>query len=127
MSSANNSDVKIMLVDDEENILISLSFLLEKEGYTVATATNGAEALEQYRAFKPDIVLLDVMMPEMDGFTTAGMLRALDTRSRTSIIFLTAKGTTEDRRIGYLSGADDYIVKPFHNQTILDKVAEKVV
>ncbi len=117
---------RIMLVDDEENILISLTFLLRKEGYEVRSAKNGLDALDLYKSFKPDVILLDVMMPEMDGFTVAGMIRSLDADSETSIIFLTAKGTPDDRKIGYLSGADDYVVKPFDNKSILEKISEKV-
>jgi len=117
---------KIMVVDDEENILISLTFLLEKEGYQVKSASNGMDAIELFKTYRPSIVLLDVMMPEMDGFTAASTIRALDTKSETSIIFLTAKGTKDDRRVGYLSGADDYVVKPFDNSSILEKISEKV-
>lgn len=127
MNDDSSGITKIMLVDDEENILISLSFILKKEGYSVATAKNGTEALELYKSFKPQIILLDVMMPKMDGFTVASKLRSLDEHSEISIIFLTAKGTSQDRQKGYMSGADDYIVKPFDNSSLLEKVAEKVL
>lgn len=127
MNDDSSGIAKIMLVDDEENILISLSFILEKEGYSVATAKNGTEALELYKSFKPQIILLDVMMPKMDGFTVASKLRSMDEHSEISIIFLTAKGTSQDRQKGYMSGADDYIVKPFDNRSLLEKVAEKVL
>ena len=122
MNDDSSGITKIMLVDDEENILISLSFILKKEGYSVATAKNGTEALELYKSFKPQIILLDVMMPKMDGFTVASKLRSLDEHSEISIIFLTAKGTSQDRQKGYMSGADDYIVKPFDNSSLLEKV-----
>ena len=117
--------IDILVVDDEESIVFSLEFLLKKEGYHVRTAANGVLALEAFKEAQPDIILLDVMMPEMDGYETAKQIRALDPTSKTSIIFLTAKGTTRDRREGYMSGADDYVVKPFENEAILEKIREK--
>ncbi|MEM1136700.1 MAG: response regulator [Bacteroidota bacterium] len=119
-------DKKVLIVDDEENILISLSYLLKKEGYTVKTASNGKEALESFKQFKPEIVLLDVMMPEKDGFSTASDIRQIDKKSETHIIFLTAKGTSQDKLQGYISGADDYVVKPFDNEVLLDKIMERL-
>jgi DNA-binding response OmpR family regulator len=115
---------KVLIVDDEENIVFSLSFLLKKEGFQIETAYNGNEAIEKYKKFKPDVILLDVMMPQLDGYQTAKKLRSLDIFSATHIIFLTAKGTIQDKQKGYISGADDYIVKPFENQQILEKIRE---
>ena len=117
---------KILVVDDEENILISLTYLLKKEGFTVQTATNGKEALERFKQFKPEVILLDVMMPEKDGFSTANEIRNIDKKSDTYIIFLTAKGTSQDKMKGYISGADDYVVKPFDNEILLDKIMERI-
>jgi len=117
---------KILVVDDEENILISLTYLLKKEGFTVQTATNGKEALELFKQFKPQVILLDVMMPEKDGFSTAKDIRSIDKKSDTYIIFLTAKGTSQDKMKGYISGADDYVVKPFDNEILLDKIMERI-
>lgn len=114
----------VLVVDDEENIVKSLSFVLSRAGHTVVTAASGLEAIEQYKVHRPTIILLDVMMPEMDGYQTARCIRALDAGSETSIIFLTALGTIVDRQQGYFAGADDYVVKPFDNQMILDKVQE---
>ena len=125
MNGHSSDSIKVLIVDDEENIRLSLSFMLKKEGYEVATASNGVEAIDVYRDFQPKIVLLDVMMPEMDGYATAEKLRLLDDHSEISILFLTAKGTVDDRRMGYMSGGDDYIVKPFDNENLLEKVAEK--
>ncbi len=118
---------KVLIVDDEENILISLSYLLKKEGYAVKTAANGKEAIERFRQFKPEVVLLDVMMPEKDGFSTAREIRQMDETSDAHIIFLTAKGTSQDKLKGYTSGADDYVVKPFDNEALLDKIMDKFV
>lgn len=125
MSDSRVGKATVLVVDDEVNIVMSLSFLLRQEGYQVVTAYDGAAGLAQYAAHRPDIVLMDVMMPKMDGFAAATAIRSLDTSSTTSIIFLTAKGTSMDKQIGYMSGADDYVVKPFDNEMILEKVKEK--
>ena len=115
---------KVLIVDDEKNIVISLSFLLEREGYQIASASNGKEAIEAYKSFRPDVILLDVMMPEMDGYEAARKIRALDDASCCHIVFLTAKGTQQNKIEGYRSGAELYIVKPFDNQEILEVLAE---
>lgn len=117
--------IKVLLVDDEPNILTSLSFLLSKENISTATAQNGKEAINQFKIFQPDVVLLDVMMPEMDGFAAAAEIRKIDKDSNTHIIFLTAKGTTADKITGYSKGGDDYVIKPFKNSEILEKIKEK--
>lgn len=114
---------KILVVDDEENIVYALKLLLEKTGYTVATAHNGTLALEVYKDFNPDLVLLDIMMPELDGFETARILRTLDLESQLRILFLTAKGAALDKMLAYEKGGDDYIVKPSNNEDILEKIA----
>jgi len=119
-----DSSKKILIVDDEENILISLEYLLKAEGFDVAKAKNGKEAIDQFSTYRPHVILMDVMMPVMDGVEAAKAIRSLDADSQTSIIFLTAKGTTDDRRVGYLVGADDYVVKPFDNEIILNKIKE---
>ena len=109
---------KILIVDDEENIVISLSFLLKQEGYTIQTAQNGQEAIKQFQLFEPDIILLDVMMPIMNGFEAAQHIRKIAT-DQLNIIFLTAKGTLQDKLDGYKAGAEHYIVKPFDNEELL--------
>lgn len=124
MSKPSKEKIRVLIVDDEPNIITSINYFLKQEGYEVASATNGLMAVEAYRNYNPDIILLDVMMPEMDGFETARRIRMLDRSSKTAIIFLTAKGTAQDRRTGYMSGADDYIVKPFDNEVILQKISE---
>ena len=110
---------KILVVDDDESIVIALKALLELEGYEVSTAANGTEAEEVFEAFGPDLVLLDVSMPQKSGFEVARVLR----KQETKIIFLTAKGMQQDKREGYATGADDYIVKPFANEEILEAIA----
>ena len=119
-----NNKHRILVVDDEPNILTSISFLLQKEGHEVITATTGAEAIEKYMASHPRIVFMDVMMPEMDGYAAAKSIRAIAEGQDLNIIFLTAKGTSADRREGFLSGAEEYIVKPFDNQQIIDVIEE---
>lgn len=114
---------KILIVDDEENIVISLSFLLKQEGYIIETAQNGKAAIEQFEQFQPDIILLDVMMPVMDGFEAAQHIRKIATKEL-HIVFLTAKGTVQDKLDGYKSGAEYYIVKPFDNEELLTLLKE---
>jgi len=114
----------ILLVDDEPNILISLEFLMKKEGFNTLTATNGQEALASMQQQVPDIILLDVMMPILDGFATAQHIRENPSWDHIPIIFLTAKGTNQDKVSGYSSGAEVYITKPFDNDALLDIVRE---
>jgi two-component system alkaline phosphatase synthesis response regulator PhoP len=118
------SHARILVVDDEPNIVTPIVFLLEKAGYAVETASDGLAGLEAARLFRPQVVLLDVMMPEMNGFEAARRLRELPGLADVRIVFLTAKGTENDRRTGYSSGAEYYIVKPFDNDTLLQTVAE---
>jgi len=113
---------KVLIVDDEENIVFALQLLLNKAGYKVESATNGLSGIRQYTNFKPDVILLDIMMPELDGYETAKQIRELDDKSETKIIFLTAKGTLFDKMKAYENGGDDFIVKPCSNEKILEKV-----
>jgi len=113
---------KVLVVDDEENIVYALRLLLSKSGFEVFHAYNGVEALEKYIKVKPDVVLLDIMMPIKDGFNTAKEIRDLDVQSTSKIIFLTAKGTIKDKMKAYEKGGDDYIIKPFNNSELLEKI-----
>ena len=110
---------KVLLVDDEENILDVCSRYLVREGYEVSTAVNGMEALSSYRSFNPDIVVLDIMMPEMDGWQVAEKIRV---DHDTPIIMLTALGQEKDRIYGLTIGADDYVTKPFSPRELLLRV-----
>ena len=110
---------KILIVDDDPSIVLAVQTLLELEGYAVQTASNGTEAESKFADFAPNLVLLDVNMPQKNGFEVARELRKQDTK----IIFLTAKGMQEDKREGYATGGDDYIVKPFSNEEILQAIA----
>ena len=109
----------VLVVEDDRNIAELLQMYLEKEGYAVTVAADGGQGLEKFRAIQPDIVLLDVMMPVMDGW---GVCRAIRAESQTPIIMLTAKGETSDKVQGLKSGADDYITKPFEMKEVLARV-----
>ena len=100
----------ILVVEDDQNISELLRLYLEKEGYTVNIADDGGKGVELYRRLKPDLVLLDLMLPVLDGW---GVLRAIRQDGKTPVIMLTAKGETIDKVAGLKQGADDYITKPF--------------
>ena len=105
-----NAPLKILVADDEDNIRRILETRLVMLGHEVTLAENGAQALEHFRASEPDVVVLDVMMPELDGFAVTERIRA---QSEVPIILLTALGDVADRITGLQLGADDYMVKPF--------------
>ena len=111
--------VSVLIVEDDRNIAELLQLYLEKEGYAVITAEDGGKGLEKFRTIKPDLVLLDVMMPVMDGWAVCKAIRA---ESTTPIIMLTAKGETDDKVTGLKSGADDYITKPFEMREVLARI-----
>jgi DNA-binding response OmpR family regulator len=115
---------KILIVDDEPNIVLALRFLMEGEGYEVHYCYDGETAIQKVKEITPDIIILDVMMPGMDGFSVAKYIRNQEELAKTSILFLTAKGTAQDKMEGYDSGAESYIVKPFDNDEIVSKVYE---
>lgn len=114
----------ILIVDDEINIVIPLEFLFEQLGYNVLKAASGEEALEVIMNVKPHLVLLDIMLPGIDGFEVCEILRLKPEWKDIKIIFLTAKGTDVDIAKGLILGADAYITKPFSNTEIIDKVKE---
>ena len=110
---------KILIVEDDNNIADLLRLYLEKENYEVALASDGGKGVEQFHRFQPDLILLDLMLPVMDGW---GVCRAIRAEAQTPIIMLTAKGETEDKISGLKQGADDYITKPFEMQELLARV-----
>jgi len=118
------SKKRILIVDDEPNILTAISFLLSQKGYEIEKAVNGKQALQKAEATIPDIVILDVMMPEMDGFQVARRLRQKAKFDNLRIVFLTARGTQEDRFQGYETGGEVYLTKPFDNDELLLTVQE---
>ena len=109
----------VLVVEDDRNIAELLQLYLEKEGSAVTIANDGGQGMEKYRAIQPDLVLLDVMMPVMDGWAVCNAIRA---ESQTPIIMLTAKSETSDKVQGLRSGADDYITKPFEMREVLARV-----
>ena len=111
--------VSVLIVEDDRNIAELLQIYLEKEGYATALALDGNQGLAKFRQENPDLVLLDVMMPGMDGWTLCKTIRA---ESRTPIIMLTAKSETDDKVAGLKSGADDYITKPFEMKEVLARI-----
>ena len=110
---------KVLIVEDEANIAELVHLDLKKEGYETMGAGDGGKALELYRSFRPDLVLLDIMLPVMDGWAVCSKIRETD---KTPIIMLTAKGETIDKVAGLEMGADDYIVKPFEMKELLARV-----
>jgi len=113
---------KILIADDEQNIVISIEFLLRREGFEVLVAGDGEEALAKVRAEKPDLVLLDVMMPKMNGFDVCQALRSDPEQSATRILMLTAKGRDTEVSKGLGLGADGYMTKPFSTKELLAEV-----
>ena len=111
--------VSVLVAEDDRNIAELLQMYLEKEGYAVTVAFDGGQALSKFRAIHPDLVLLDVMMPVMDGWAVCRAIRA---ESQTPIIMLTAKGETDDKVSGLKAGADDYITKPFEMREVLARI-----
>ena len=115
---------QILLVDDEPNIVMSLEFLMRKNGYQVGIARNGTEALAAITHTPYDLVLLDVMMPDVDGYEVCRQLRALPARAATKVIFLSAKSQPTDVQQGYAAGADLYVPKPFSTRQLMQQVRE---
>ena len=111
--------VSVLIVEDDRNIAELLQMYLEKEGYAVTVAHDGGAGLSKFRSIKPDLVLLDVMMPVMDGW---GVCKAIRGESQTPIIMLTAKSELDDKVAGLRSGADDYITKPFEMKEVLARI-----
>ena len=110
---------KVLIVEDENNIAELLHLYLEKEGFETAVASDGGKGVELFRSFHPDLVLLDLMLPVMDGWSVCKKIRE---ESKTPIIMLTAKGETSDKVSGLEMGADDYIVKPFEMKEVLARI-----
>jgi two-component system alkaline phosphatase synthesis response regulator PhoP len=118
----NNKDIKILLVDDEPDILEIVSYNLSKEGYQVFTAKNGKKGVEKAKDIKPQLIVLDVMMPEMDGIEACENIRKLPELNNTIITFLTARGEDYSQVAGFDAGADDYITKPIKPKVLVSKV-----
>ncbi len=115
-------DTRILLVDDEPDILEIVGYNLSAEGYQVITAENGLKAISQAKKSKPHLIILDVMMPEMDGIEACERLRNIPELSETVITFLTARGEDYSQVAGFEAGADDYITKPVKPKVLISKV-----
>jgi two-component system alkaline phosphatase synthesis response regulator PhoP len=113
---------KILLVDDEEDILNFLSYNLKKEGYDVSSATNGHDGIELAKKNKPDLIVLDVMMPEMDGIETCRLIRENEGLKNSLIVFLSARSEDYTQIAGFDSGADDYITKPIKPRVFISRI-----
>ena len=118
----NPSDFKVLLVDDDSDILEFVSYNLKKEGYNVLTCDNGHDAIDLAKKNKPQLILLDVMMPEMDGIETCDQLRSIPDLKDTLIAFLTARGEDYSQVAGFEAGADDYITKPIKPKVLVSRL-----
>lgn len=115
-------DIKILIVDDEADILEIITYSLENAGYKIYTAKNGIEAVDKASMIKPDLIVLDVMMPEMDGIEACEIIRNNPKTKNTLITFLSARGEDYSQIAGFNAGADDYITKPIKPKILLSKV-----
>ncbi len=113
---------KILLVDDEPDVLEFLSYNLRKEGFAVTTASNGREAIEKALTNQPHLMVLDVMMPEMDGITTCEEIKKIPLLRNTLIVFLTARGEDYSQISGFDAGADDYVTKPIKPKLLISRL-----
>ena len=113
---------KILLVDDEKDILEFLSYNLKQEGYEVRTSANGQDALLVAKKYKPDLIILDVMMPEMDGITACSKIRLIPELKETLILFLTARSEEYSELAGFNAGADDYVTKPIKPKLLISRI-----
>jgi len=115
---------KVLIVDDEPNIVLSVEFLMRREGHEVVTANDGQEAIDLLAAARPDLMILDVMMPRKNGFEVCAEVRADPALSQMPILMLTAKGREAEMKKGISLGADAYITKPFSTHDLVAKVRE---
>lgn len=116
--------LKVLVVDDEPSILMPLEFLMRKNGYQVYIARNGTEAMESVDKERPDVVLLDIMMPDVDGYEVCRHIRRQEIMNGAKVIFMSAKTKDADIKKGYDVGADLYIPKPFSTRFLMEKIKE---
>lgn len=115
---------KVLVVDDEPNILMSLEFLMRKSGYEVFIARNGAEALQLVNEQLPNVLVLDIMMPEVDGYEVCQHIKSSPELRHIRVIFLSAKSKEADLEKGYAAGADLYLTKPFSTRELMQHISE---
>jgi len=118
---------KILVVDDEPNIALSLEFLMKKAGFAVEVARDGREALERLERDPPDLVLLDVMIPEIDGFELCERIRSRPEWRHIKVVMLTARGQESERSRGLALGADAYVTKPFSTRDLVERIKAMLV
>lgn len=116
------SAYKVLVVDDDPYILMSLEFLMKKSGYEVLIARNGTEALEHINTHQPHLILLDIMMPDVDGYQICTYVKSSTTLNNTKVVFISAKTTEEAIAKGLSLGADKYITKPFNTKQVVAEV-----
>ncbi|WP_019986853.1 response regulator transcription factor [Rudanella lutea] len=119
-----NTKFTVLIADDEPNILLSLEFLMKKEGYRVLIARDGAEAYELIQREKPDLLLLDIMMPHMNGYELCQFVKQSPEHQHGKVIFLSAKSRESEIQKGYDAGADLYLPKPFSTRELMAKAHE---
>lgn len=124
MEKAMNGQKRILIVDDEEDILNVLKFRLEANNYEVLTASDGQEGLNKARTERPDLLILDLMLPKLDGYKVCRMLKFDESYKAIPIIMFTAKAQQKDEELGKEMGADAYIAKPFEPEILLEKMKE---
>jgi len=118
---------KILVVDDDPYILMSLEFLMRKSGFEVMIARNGTEALQLLDSHNPSVVLLDIMMPDVDGYAICKFIKSTEKHKLCKVVFLSAKSKEADIQKGYDLGADLYITKPFANKDLVNKIKTMIV
>lgn len=115
---------KILIIDDDTDTLELVSLVLQKQGYRIVTASNGKQGLREMRQESPDLILLDVMMPDMDGYEVARRLREDPRTAKVPVLMFTAKSQLHDKEVGFQSGADDYLTKPTHPEELKAHIKE---
>lgn len=118
------SKKKILLVDDEKDMVYAVKLQLEANDYEVTTASDGQEALDKARREKPDLIILDLMLPKIDGYKVCRMLKFDEKYKKIAVILFTARSQKSDEKVGFEVGADAYITKPFEPKVLLEKIKE---
>ena len=118
----NDQRKRVMIVDDEPNIIMSLDFLIKKAGYELFIARNGTEAMDLLKDITPDLIILDIMMPDIDGYEVCQFIKQSPNHTHTKVIFLSAKSKPADIEKGLSMGADQYVTKPFSTRHLMKEV-----
>src|SRR5688572_4245251 len=126
MPAARNAKRRVLIVEDETDIRDMLAYNLKQEGYDVATVDTGGAALDEVNQFSPDLVVLDLMLPDISGVEVCRRIRGRDAAPQPAVIMLTAKGEEIDRVVGFEVGADDYVVKPFSVRELVLRVRARL-